>query len=469
VNENEGPNILFILADDLGYGDLGFTGSKIQTPVLDSLAARGMVLTQHYATPQCTPSRAALMTGLFPSRLGDHATKAYNGKVLPAEMPTLASLLRERGYRTGISGKWHVGVTHEDGPLHYGFERAYGILNGGCTQFGHHYKRPDSLTWYRQDAYLDEEGHSTDLLAANAIDWIEQAADTDRPWFFYLPFTAVHVPIQLPRQWIDRYPPGTFYEDERLDEAKRRYAGFVTQLDARIGDILAALDRSGQAENTIVVFTSDNGSAESWRYHGKYPRDTLMADSPVLGSNFPFRGWKRDVYEGGIRVPALLHWPAGDLAVDVLEAPTHLVDWLPTLLEASGKHTGQSGDGNSLLPALRAETQLPERTLYWRFPGSSALRHGNLKLVAHERNGNTRYELYHLGDDPGEQRNLARRAANQGLVDEMRERLDRQRQLDLDVRRRRVPFDPSIQYGNLGLNPRPDLKAADNRAAYGVQ
>jgi arylsulfatase A-like enzyme len=459
---------LFILADDLGYHDLGYTGSPIQTPVLDELARSGTRLTRHYATPQCTPSRAALLTGLFPSRLGDHATKAYNGKVLPDGMPTLASLLRERGYRTGISGKWHVGVTFEDGPLHYGFERAYGILNGGCTQFGHHYKRPDSLTWYRQDAYLDEEGHTTDLLTANAIDWIEGAAESQDPWFFYLPYTAVHVPIQVPGEWIDRYPPGTFYADERLDEAKRRYAGFVTQLDARIGDILSSLERTGQAENTIVVFTSDNGAPESWRYQGKYPNDTLMADSPVLGSNFPYRGWKRQVYEGGIRAPAIVHWPAGGLSGESLNEPTHLVDWLPTLIEAAGGRPSEyGGDGTSMLAALRGEAAFPDqRSLYWRFPGASALRYGNLKLIEVEENGKARYELYQVEDDPGEQRNLARRPANAYLVDEMRERLERARMQDVAIRRARVPYDSSIQYGNLELNPHPSIDAAENRLQY---
>ena len=463
----EAPNILFILADDLGHGDLGFTGGQLRTPVLDKLAARGVRLTQHYATPQCTPSRAALLTGLFPSRLGDHATKAYNGKVLPDSMPTLASLLREQGYRTGISGKWHVGVTFEDGPLRYGFERAYGILNGGCTQFGHHYKRPDSLTWYRQDAYLEEEGHSTDLLTANVIDWIEAGAGDDKPWFYYLPYTAVHVPVQVPMEWVESYADTTFYENARLDEAKRRYAAYVTQLDARIGDVLAALSRTGQAENTLVVFTSDNGAPDSWMYRGKYPRDTLLADSPVLGSNFPFRGWKMEVYEGGIRAPAIVHWPAGGLSGGrKATSPAHLVDWLPTLLTAAGARP-PTGDGENLLPLLRgARAPTPARDLYWRFPGSSALRHADLKLVAHDRDNDTHYELYHLGDDPGEQRDLARRSANRDLVERMKARLHRQRELDLELRRQRVPFDSTIQYGNLGLNIRPDLSPAQNRDAY---
>ena len=461
------PNILFILADDLGYGDIGFTGGGLRTPVLDSLAARGVVLTQHYATPQCTPSRAALMTGLFPSRLGDHATKAYNGKVLPDGMSTLASLLREQGYRTGISGKWHVGVSFADGPLQYGFERAYGILNGGCTQFGHHYKRPDSLTWYRQEAYLEEEGHSTDLLTANVIDWIEEGAGDDRAWFYYLPYTAVHVPVQVPTEWVASYTDTTFYSDPRLDEAKRRYAAFVTQLDARIGDVLAALSRTGQAENTLIVFTSDNGAPDSWMYRGKYPRDTLLADSPVLGSNFPFRGWKQEVYEGGIRAPAIVHWPAGGLGGGRLEnTPAHLVDWLPTLLTAVGTRP-PAGDGQNLLPLLRQEGTAPtDRDLYWRFPGSSALRYGDLKLVAHERENEIHYEMYQLGDDPGEQRGLARRSVNHDLVERMKARLQRQRSLDLELRRQRVPFDSTIQYGNLGLNFRFDLGPVQNRDAY---
>ncbi|WP_420461265.1 sulfatase-like hydrolase/transferase [Neolewinella sp.] len=463
------PNILFILADDLGYGDVGFTRGQLVTPVLDALARGGVTLQQHYATPQCTPSRAALLTGLFPSRLGDHATKAHNGKVLPAGMPTLASLLRKQGYRTGISGKWHVGVTFEDGPLHHGFERAYGILNGGCTQFGHHYKGPDSLTWYRQDRYLEEEGHTTDLLTQNVIDWIEEGAADDRPWFYYLPYTAVHVPIQVPGEWVDRYAEGQFYDDPRLDEAKRRYAGFVTQLDARIGDVLAALERSGQADNTIVVFTSDNGAPESWLYRGKYPQDTLLADSPVLGSNFPFRGWKQDVYEGGIRIPAIVRWPAGGVVRAVLDGPTHLVDWLPTLLEAAGcADCTPEGDGHSLLLALRGEQSLvPDRSLYWRFPGASALRHGDLKLLAFERgDGRTDYELYQLKDDPGEQRDLTRRPVNDSLVEGMKKRLAVAREQDYTLRLTHVPYDSTIQYGNLKLNPTPGTDAANNLRDY---
>lgn len=468
----ERPNILFVLADDLGHGDPAYLGGSARTPHLDRLAAEGVRLTEHYATPQCTPSRAALLTGLFPSRLGDHATKAFNGKVLPDSFPTLARALADLGYDTRIAGKWHVGVTFADGPRRHGFARAYGLLNGGCTAYGHFYKRPDSLTWFEDTAYLAEPGHVTDLLTAKVVSWVEEAAADGggRPWFYYLPYSAVHIPVQVPPEWLATYRDSAWYADPRLNAAAQRYAAYLTQMDDGLGQVVAALERTGQRANTLIVFASDNGSPRDWVARGRYP-DEGQEDAPVLGSNAPFRGWKREVYEGGIRVPAIASWPRGRISAAALAEPTHLVDWYPTLVEAAGCDTCAAGlDGRSLLPALRGEAApAPPRDLYWKFPGASALRYGDLKLVATTApDGTPVRELYHVGEDPLEQRDLALRPQNAHLVERLALRLEAQRAADVRVRRERVPYQADIEYGNLHLNPTGRIGApADERAYHG--
>ena len=197
------PNVLFILADDLGWGDLSCHGSEIRTPNIDRLMAQGIELGQHYVQPMCTPTRASFLTGRYPSRFGPHATVPSNRPVLPEGYQTLASVLRDGGYDTGLFGKWHLGSKPEFGPKQFGFNASYGSLAGGVDPYNHRYRYGEySFTWHRNGERVDENGHVTDLLANEAIDWMESRTT---PWFCYVPFTAVHVPVKAPQQWLDRY------------------------------------------------------------------------------------------------------------------------------------------------------------------------------------------------------------------------------------------------------------------------
>ena len=411
------PNILCIVADDLGWADVGYHGSKIQTPNLDRLAKTGVRFEQHYVAPMCSPTRAGLLSGRYPSRFGVLA--AQNSRAFPPGTVTLATALRECGYETAISGKWHLGSKPECGPLKYGFVRSYGSLAGGVTPYTHLYKKgPYSRTWHRDDKLVDEEGHVTDLITREAIRWIE--AKRKGPFFIYVPYTAVHVPIDEPARWVK------LYEGTIENESYRLYAADVTHLDHAIGELVAALERTGQRKSTLIVFFSDNGSFPGWRPSGKYPGKHRAM--PTLGSNLPLRGHKAQLYEGAIRVPAFANWP-GTLGARVVAAPVHVVDWMPTLTRLAGYQPEQDlkWDGCDIWPLLTGEAGRPRpRTMYWKFVrGRAAIRHGDWKLIV--RKGK-RDELFALAADPYEKTNLAGEHPEQ--VAELKARLKRQAERD---------------------------------------
>ena len=392
------PNILLVVADDLGWADVGYHGSKIETPHLDRLAKTGIRLEQHYVHPMCSPTRAALLSGRYASRFGCLA--ATNSRVFPPGTVTLASALKSVGYATCITGKWHLGSKPEWGPNHYGFDHSHGSLAGGVTPYTHLYKKgPYSRTWHRNGQLVDEGGHVTDLIAREALRWIE--GKREKPWLLYVPFTAVHVPIDEPERWVKHY-------DGKIDdESHRPYAADVTHMDHCIGQMLDALDRSGQRGNTLVIFFSDNGSFPGWRPSGKYPG--THRPMPTLGSNAPLRGGKSTLYEGGIRVPALAQWP-GRLKPGELTAPIHCVDWMPTLCRLAGYEQEEdlAWDGGDIWPLLAGGTDKPgPRTLYWKFVrAQAALRHGPWKLVVRQGKPD---ELFDLVRDPCEKTDLAKR------------------------------------------------------------
>ena len=429
---DERPNILYVIADDLGWADVGFHGSKIKTPNIDRLCAEGVELARHYVQPMCTPTRVGLLTGRYPSRFGDHAVKPCNERVLPFGTETLASALASVGYDTGLAGKWHLGSKGEWGPNHFGFDRSYGSLAGGCGPYNHFYKKgPYSRTWHRNEEPIEEEGHVTDLIGREAVGWINAKRE---PWFYYVPFTAVHVPVKAPKRFVALYDGETFDADPKKDESYRRYAAYASQMDHWIGRMIAALDKTGQRKRTLVVFTSDNGSFPSWRPTGLYPGQHLAC--PRLGSNLPLRGHKAQLYEGGIRVPTCVNWP-GKLEPAKVDAVMHVVDWMPTLTRLAGYRPEGDlhWDGVDAWPWIAGrETQTEPRTLYWKFTGNrTAIRHGDWKLIAH------RNELFNLADDPSETRNQA--AAEPARVADLRERLAQARKLDVARR----PADPGQQ------------------------
>jgi arylsulfatase A-like enzyme len=393
------PNIVIIVADDLGWADVGYHGSDIRTPHIDALARGGVELDQFYVAPMCTPTRAALLTGRYWSRFGNN--RPSNEQVLPFETITLARALQSAGYETQISGKWHLGSLPESEPRRFGFDHSYGCLAGGCGPYNHLYKHePYVRTWHRNGERLDEEGHVTDLITEDAVRFLEQ--EHDKAFFLYVPFTAVHTPIDEPQEWLEAV--------SYVDEDRRLYAADVAHLDHSIGRIVQALDEKALRENTLIIFFSDNGGTrgdDTPNYPGEYPT------SPVLGRNTPLRGWKGQLYEGGIRVPAIVNSPSA-LQPRKVTAPLHVVDIMPTLcgLAAYEMEEDLSWDGHDVWRRLSGElTDPPPRTLYWQGVGkrSAALRDGDWKLVVHYANDGDgeEVELFNLADDPFEEHDLA--------------------------------------------------------------
>lgn len=390
------PNILVIVADDLGWADVGYHGSKIPTPNIDRLCRSGVELDRHYVSPVCTPTRIGLLTGRYWSRFGN--TAPSNERCLPWGTETLASALRQAGYDTCITGKWHLGSLPEWGPRQFGFNHSHGSLAGGVNPNNHLYKTGRfSKTWHRDDRLIEEEGHATDLIAREAIRYIRMKRDN--PFFVYVPFTAVHTPFVEPEKYLRAC--------RDVPEDRRAFAACLAHLDERIGDILAAVDATGARERTLVLFFSDNGgqnpkSDDSTRYPGTGKSCRLK------GMNTPLRGWKAGTYEGGIRTPACVAWP-GTIRPGRCEALLSVTDWMPTLTRLAGWRPAADlkWDGRDIWPILSGERAgNPERALYCKGPGGRTLAviHDGWKLIHTPKGG--RFELYHLADDPEESRDL---------------------------------------------------------------
>jgi arylsulfatase A-like enzyme len=389
------PNILYIVADDLGWADVGYHEAKIQTPTIDRLAREGVELDQHYVQPVCTPTRTAIMTGRYPSRFGPQALTPSNLRAIRPGTVTLASALKSAGYATYLSGKWHLGSRIEWGPNRFGFDHSYGSLTGAVDPWTHQYREgPYAKTWHRDEQMVDEEGNVTELVARQAIEWIRQARN---PWFIYVPFQAVHIPIDAPEEYKRLYEGQKFHDDPVKDESYKRYAAYVSQMDAKIGQLIAALEETGQRSNTLVVFHSDNGGLPG----GGNPYISKVPPTPVLSSNLPLRGHKAQLYEGGIRVVALANWP-GRFVPRKMTAPMHAVDWMPTLTKLAGYVPSENlhWDGRDMWPVLRGEVQKPaERTIYIVYNTGSVVRDGDWKLIVPKRGA---CELFNLASDPYE-------------------------------------------------------------------
>lgn len=368
------PNILFIMADDMGYADLSLTGSHhIKTPAIDSIAAQGLFLRQGYSSsPICSPSRTALLSGCYPYRfavgldepLGANALATLG---LPYERPTLASVFKQMGYHTKLVGKWHLGEPPRHGPLQHGYDEFFGIVEGAADYFRHHMVmggKDQGIGLARDNTATNADGYLTDLLGAETVKTIEQSGST--PFFISLHFNAPHWPWEGREDaaLAQSVPASFHYNGGNLDAYRRMMAA----MDENIGKVLDALERSGKADNTIVVFTSDNGGerfSETW----------------------PFTGTKGEVLEGGIRVPILMRWPgkihggkikAGSTSDQLMAG----MDFLPTLLALAGGTVPQGLDGQDLSAQMLGAAPV-ERSLYWRFKANaqSALRKGDWKYV----------------------------------------------------------------------------------------
>jgi arylsulfatase A-like enzyme len=418
------PNFVVIVADDLGWADVGWHGGPYRTPHMDRLVREGLELDQHYVSPMCSPTRAALLSGRYASRFG--CTGAQNERVYPFGTVTLASALKAAGYETAITGKWHLGSDPDWGPHKFGFDHGYGSLAGGCGPYNHKYKTgPYTDTWHRNGKLLAEEGHVTDLITDEAVKWI--AGRGDKPFFLYVPFTAVHIPIKEPPKWLDSYR-------DLADPMHREYAACISHLDDAIGRIVAALERAGKRKDTLIVFTSDNGGTQAGNSDQQYPPDDYTP-GPARGNNLPLRGNKSGLYDGGIRVAAFANWP-GRLKPGKFTAPLHAVDWMPTLCALAGATPKEDlkWDGRDVWPWLSGAQKPEPRVLYWAGTGfrTAAVREGDWKLFL-TRQGN-KAELFHLGRDPFEKEDLA--AKEPERVQRFRALLDRHAARDNDAKAR---------------------------------
>lgn len=400
------PNIVFIMADDLGWADVDFHNGFVETPNLRRLRSQGMELTQHYVAPVCSPTRLGLLTGRYWSRFG--VTTPTNTLALPTTTVTLAEVLGTAGYQTCLTGKWHLGSEPQWGPNHFGFQHSYGSLAGGVTPWSHFYKKgPYSKTWHRNEKLITEKGHVTDLITKEAITWLENKKN-NQPFFLYVPFTAVHLPLREPESWLSRVPK------QISGKVRRQYAAAVLHLDDAVGRILTAVDKLDKSENTFIVVTSDNGGSTAENNDTKYP-DDLCPAGKLPGSNLPLRGKKGDLYEGGTRVPTIVRWKGEISPGSKNNTPVHIVDWMPTFCRLSGSTADAKNlkfDGVDLWPVFSGTRTLEDRPLYSAGTGfrSSTLRKGPWKLLLHWGRKSTdevRVELYHIGDDSSEARNLA--------------------------------------------------------------
>jgi arylsulfatase A-like enzyme len=410
------PNILILIADDLGWRDVGFHDSEIKTPTLDKLAAQGIKLERHYVCPTCSPTRCGLLTGRNPSRFGilgpisDRSTDS-----LPAKTRTLAQTLKERGYETALFGKWHLGLRREVGPRQYGFDQSYGYFHGQLDQYTHLYKNGDR-TWHRNDEFVDEKGHATDLIAEEAVRFLDKKRKA--PFFLWVAFSVPHHPVQEEEKWIAPY------KESIEDPSRRIFAASVSHMDAAIGRIVTALERNGLDSNTLILFTSDNGGQQN--YESKTEYEGKHGPNPTLGNNKPLRGWKTELYEGGIRVPAFATWK-DKFKPRLLVEPVSYLDWFPTLGQFAGVEVDSSWklDGRNLAQALKGESAVPAwKPLYWNTGRTRGILDADWKLIEYDGK-NSKVELFNLREDPIEKTNLAE--MNLQRVDEMRKLLNEAR------------------------------------------
>lgn len=418
------PNIVFILADDLGWADIAFHGGNAPTPHLDRLRQQGVELTQHYVAPVCSPTRTGLMTGRCWSRFG--VTNPKNERALPFDTMTLPKALKQVGYETCLIGKWHLGSLPEWGPNHFGFDHSYGSLAGGVSPWNHRYKQgPFTETWHRNENRIEEAGHVTDLLTDEAMKWISERGES--PFLLYLPYTAVHLPLKEPEEWLQLVP-------ESIEgDVARHYAASVMHLDDAVGKVVAALDSKGVLDQTLLVFTSDNGGSNAENNDLKYP-DDHCPDGRLTGDNAPLRGGKGDVYEGGTRVPTIVAWP-GRLQPGQLDTPVQITDWMPTFCALAGWRSPRdlNWDGQDLSRLLFERTPLVTRAIYtvgpnWR---ASSLRKGDWKLIVSGEPQQPRLELYNLSMDPHE--TINREASEPTIVQNLKTELQRMATQDNDA------------------------------------
>jgi len=419
------PNLLVILVDDLGYGDLSSYGAPdMKTPHIDRLVAEGMRFSSAYANcPVCSPTRAALLTGRYQELVGVPGvirTHPHNswGRLTP-EARLMPQLLRAAGYTSAIVGKWHLGLESPDTPTERGFDFFHGFLGDMMDDYYRH-RRHNINYMRRQKETIDPEGHATDLFSQWACEYLRQA-ERGKPFLLYLAYNAPHTPIQPPKQWLEKVKA----REAGISERRAKLVALIEHMDDGIGKVLATLDETGLAKSTLVLFTSDNGG-----------------QTDVGARNGPLRAGKGTMYEGGIRVPMAVRWPGRVRPGSRTDRVALSMDILPTLLEAAGVTVEHEIDGASFLPALLGRAQPePKRDLFWGrreggpFKGGTieAVRRGDWKLL--RPMPGRPLELYNLKADPQETRDRAK--AEPARFKELARALDAQL-----ARYARVPWQP---------------------------
>jgi len=397
------PNVVLIVADDLGYGDLACYGGELsKTPNLDALAASGVRFTDfHSAGPMCTPTRAAMLTGRYQQRFGaqfDGALSATNrhDEGLPHAAVTIAEVLRDSGYATACFGKWHLGYKPPWLPPNQGFDEFRGLASGD-GDYHTQVDRSGLNDWWNGNVLEKDSGYTTDLLTDYSVDFIERKANEKLPFFLYLSHLAIHFPWQGPEDPPHRQP-GTDYTGDKWGiipdpgNVAPHVKAMVESLDASVGRIVAKLEEEGLTQDTLIIFTSDNGG---YLTYGKGFRN--------ISSNGPFRGQKTEIYEGGHRVPTIISWP-GKIAPAVTDELGHSTDLFPTIASFLGiPNDGSVLDGVNLRPLLLRGESPDERTLFWRMKELRAVRKGPWKFCGIGK----RTELFRLDTDPGEEVDLS--------------------------------------------------------------
>lgn len=397
------PNIVFIMADDLGYADVSCYGQRdYTTPNIDRLAIEGLKFTQGYSnSASCSPTRTGLITGRYQMRLPSGLEEPINlttpkGVGLPPSHPTLPSLLKKSGYATSLVGKWHLGFLPDFSPLKSGYDQFFGIFGGGADYFNHGSKSPAPL--FEQEVPVDRVGYMTNLLGDRAVQTIGGYAQSKEPFLLSLHFTAPHWPWEGPDDEAEskRIKGRLMHRD---GGTQKTYMTMVQSLDSNIGRVLQALDVHGLSANTIVIFTSDNGGER-------------------FSKTWPFTGMKHELLEGGMRIPAIVRWPGRIAAGSVSEQVMISMDWMPTLLAAAGTQPDPAypPDGENLLPTLTARASPHTRKLFWRYKAGAqrAVRDGDWKYLRIAGNE----FLFDVVKDPRERANL--RGRNTDIFDRLK-------------------------------------------------
>ena len=381
--ETKKPNLLIFYADDLGYGECGVYGCKdIPTPNIDTLAKNGIKFSQGYvAATYCSPSRAGLMTGRYPTRFGHEFNAVARVSGLSLKETTLPQRLKGLGYATCAVGKWHLGQSSEYRPTNRGFDEFLGTLNN--TPFFHPTNFIDTRVSNEVQKIEDPDFYTTDEYAKRANDWIRQRKE--EPWFLYLPFNAQHAPLEAPKKYLDRFP--------NLTDKRKIFAAMMSAMDDAIGSVMETVRNKGQEENTMVFFIGDNGG----------PTQSTTSNNGVL------RGFKMNTFEGGPRVPFIAQWKGTFPAGKTYDNPVMNLDVLPTILTAAGAKVDPSWnlDGVDLTPFVTGKNvERPHQNMFWRFGEQWGVRSGDWKLVV-SKGGSGNPELYNLANDVGESKDLA--------------------------------------------------------------